>query len=116
MKVFALWHGGSSYSVGGLESLEKFDSLADAKEEFYRRYEWGSGDFQYVDETEYITSGPIGTPCVERTETDPETGDRWGTEMWVFLGDIEDIGRDGDLYTDRIIFFGPQMGVRIERT
>ena len=105
MKVFALCHGGSSYSVGGLESLEKFDSLADAKEEFYRRYEWGSGDFQYVDETEYITSGPIGTPCVSESAS-----------MWVFLGDIEDIGRNGDLYPDRVISFGPKLGVRIERT
>ena len=116
MKVYGLWHGGSSYGVGGLESLEKFDSLAAAKEEFYERYHYSRGYFQYAEETEYITSGSTGTPCVERTETDPETGDRWGAEMWVFLGDIEDIGRDGDLYPDRIIFFGPQMGVRIERT
>ena len=108
MKVFALWHGGSSYGGGGLEYLEKFDSIADAKQEFYERYEWGCGYFQYVEETEYITSGPIGTPCVSESAS-----------MEIFLGDLEEIhgGRaNGDLYPDRVISFGPQMGVRIERT
>ena len=104
MKVFALWHGGSSYGVGGLESLEKFDSLAAAKEEFYERYHYSRGYFQYAEETEYITSGSTSTPTVSESAS-----------MWIFLGDIEDIGRDGDLYPDRVISFGPQMGVRIER-
>jgi len=105
MKVFALWHGGSSYGGGGLEYLEKFDSIADAKQEFYERYAFSRGYFQYAEETEYITSGSTGTPCVSESAS-----------MWVFLGDIEDIGRNGDLYPDRVISFGPQMGVRIERT
>ena len=104
MKVFALWHGGSSYSVGGLEYLEKFDSLAAAKEEFYERYHYSRGYFQYAEETEYITSESTSTPTVSESAS-----------MWIFLGDIEDIGRDGDLYPDRVISFGPQMGVRIER-
>ena len=105
MKVYGLWHGGSSYGVGGLEYLEKFDSLADAKEEFYERYHYSRGYFQYAEETEYITSGSTGTPAVSESAS-----------MWIFVGDIEDIGRDGDLYPDRVISFGPQMGVRIERT
>ena len=105
MKVYGLWHGGSSYSVGGLEYLEKFDSLAAAKEEFYERYHYSRGYFQFAEETEYITSGSTGTPTVSESAS-----------MWIFLGDIEDIGRDGDLYPDRVISFGPQMGVRIERT
>ena len=108
MKVFALWHGGSSYSVGGLEYLEKFDSLAAAKEEFYERYHYSRGYFQYAEETEYITSGSTGTPTVSESAS-----------MEIFLGDLEEIhgGRaNGDLYPDRVISFGPQMGVRIERT
>jgi len=108
MKVFALWHGGSSYGGGGLEYLEKFDSIADAKQEFYERYAFSSGYFQYAEETEYITSGSTGTPCVSESAS-----------MEIFLGDLEEIhgGRaNGDLYPDRVISFGPQMGVRIERT
>ena len=106
MKVFALWHGGSSYGVGGLEYLEKFDSLADAKEEFYERYHYSRGYFQYAEESDDAgPSGSIGTPCVSESAS-----------MEIFLGDIEDIGRDGDLYPDRVISFGPQMGVRTERT
>ena len=109
MKVYGLWHGGSSYGGGGLEYLEKFDSIADAKQEFYERYAFSRGYFQYAEESDDAgPSGSIGTPCVCESAS-----------MEIFLGDLEEIhgGRaNGDLYPDRVISFGHQMGVRIERT
>ena len=112
MKVFALWHGGSSYSVGGLESLEKFDSLAAAKEEFYERYHYSRGYFQYAEETEYITSGSTGTPTVSESAS----MEIFLVDIWVNLFELYWARANGDLYPDRVISFGPQMGVRIERT
>ena len=102
MKVYGLWYGGSSYAFGGLDNLEAFTSIEELKTEFYDRYHIGRGCFDYVNDAEM--SGCTGTPCVDET-----------SEVWMFLGDIDDIGRDGDLYPDRIVSFGPKMGIKMER-
>ena len=51
MKVWALWHGGSSYAVPSIpDDLEEFTSIGAARETFWSRADW---DPQY--------------PCVENS-------------------------------------------------
>jgi len=98
MKVFALWHGGSSYSQGSLEKyLETFDSLKAVKEELRDRY----------DGKAYQTWASGQTPnwCYTPTVSD-------NSSFWVWIEDPRDMD---DPYPDRIVSFGPKMGVRIER-
>lgn len=57
MIVTMLWHGGSSYAVPTDEDAERFASLKEAKEEFWRRADY---DPYY--------------PCVENPEA------------WIFIG------------------------------
>jgi hypothetical protein len=88
MKVFMLWHGGSSYSPPTCEDTEEFDTIAELKRSFGSR----SDDRYY--------------PCVY--DDVPEEG---GPEGWVFFHDP----RTGpDDYPDRLIHFGPRGGVRLE--
>lgn len=85
MKTWMLWYGGSSYSVGGYDDIEEFDSLAQAKRIFWYRYENRDGS----------------TPCVT------DESEAW---LW-FKAKPED---NGDLYPDAILSFGPRGGVRLE--
>lgn len=88
MKVYALWHGGSSYAAPEYSDLEVFDSLADFKAEFLSR----------LSNSYY--------PCV--TEESPDMG---GPSAWVFLGTKPE---DGDLYPDRVAYFGPRGGFHLD--
>ena len=86
MKVWGLWYGGSSYSVGSVkDDTEEFRSLKHAKNAFQSR----------ADYDPYF-------PCVEQNET----------EMSVWFYDPTDIR---DPYPDRILKLGPHGGVRVER-
>ena len=96
-KVYGLWYGGSSYAVGGFDKIEVFDDLESLKTELYDRWASSHGSFTYA--TEPGVTSYENTPVVEMSETDPETGDRWGTEMWVWTELPED---NGDLYPDSI--------------
>lgn len=91
MKTFILWHGGSSYAVGGYEDIEVFDTLQDAKDAFRSRADF---DPYY--------------PCVSQDE--PEGG---GPEAWLwFKRKPED---DGDLYPEVLLQFGPRGGLITRR-
>lgn len=85
MKVYMLWHGGSSYGAPYDEDAEEFASIADA-----------------VDSFESRTCDPY-YPCVERDT--PENG---GPTGLLYIGEIGDC-------PDRMITFGPRGGVRVER-
>ncbi len=92
MKVFALWHGGSSYAPAdqfNRRDIEEFDSIRDALAEFESR-----------------TRDPY-YPCVD---TAPQ--DQGGASMWLCFADPFE---NGDLYPDRVVSFGPRGGVRCER-
>lgn len=52
MKVWGLWHGGSSYAVPGYENLEEFSSLKDAKEQVWHREEGHDPYYPVVEESE----------------------------------------------------------------
>lgn len=99
MRVWMLWHGGSSYSVGEIggkhDSLEEFDSLKSAKDAFEAR----------------AAFHPF-YPCV--SDDEPADG---GPSAWLFFADPrgdhpEDVV--GDAYPDRILNFGPRGGLRCE--
>lgn len=104
MQVFALWHGGSSYSPGSTHDgdTETFESIEKAKDAFYSRYASGNTwkqHFAYVSKP----ANDVFTPAV----------DKEGTEMWLFFYDptAEDVT---DPYPDRILSFGPRGGIRME--
>ena len=84
MKVWGMWHGGSSYAVGSVdEDTEEFSSLQAAKDALYDREK--RFDPYY--------------PCVE------------DSEMQVFFSDPRG---NSDPYPDRILTIGPRGGVRAE--
>src|SRR4051812_37664396 len=65
MRVWALWHGGSSYVMGSVpEDVEVFASISAAREAFTDRYANGYGWFQHF---EYVNREPVDvlTPAVE---------------------------------------------------
>lgn len=89
MTVYMFWYGGPGYGVGTLEDdLEQFDSLAELRHTFARRWR----DPYY--------------PCVSNDT--PEYG---GPEGYVYLYDPRGMA---DPYPDRLISFGPRGGVRVE--
>lgn len=93
MKVFMLWHGGSSYAPAdqfNRKDIEQFDSIAEAKRAFAAR---GEGSDSYY-------------PCVDTSEQ--EAG---GASAWLCFSDPYQIP---DLYPDRVMTFGPRGGVRVE--
>ena len=92
MKVYMLWHGGSSYSVGGYDDIESFDSLGIARDEFELR----------------TRSHMTFYPCVST-----DTPDNGGPSAWIFLYSKPD--DNGDLYPDRVMEFGPRGGIQISR-
>lgn len=88
MKVWMLWHGGSSYAHGSIEDdVEEFASLKAAKDAFAARADF---DPYY--------------PCVSDDAS-----------AWIFFHDPNDEGNGpGDPYPDRVLEFGPRGGVRVE--
>ena len=101
MKVYGLWYGGANYTGSSYKYLEVFDSIEYLKEEFYDRYHCSKGYFQYAAESDDTgPSGGTGTPCVTKEQ-----------EIWVWFEKPED---NGDLYPDKILSFGPKMGIRLE--
>jgi hypothetical protein len=97
--VYALWHGGSSYSQGELDQdLEVFDSITAAKAEFETRYRSGRyNTFTYADGR----SNRDDTPAVDESAS-----------MFVYLADPRG---DSDPYPDRLIEIGPRGGVKVTR-
>ncbi len=100
MKVYGLWYGGPNYTGSSYKHLEVFDSIEDLKTEFYDRFYLSTGYFQYDAVNEDNPSGCTGTPCVSKEQ-----------EIWVWFEKPED---NGDLYPDKILSFGPKMGIRLE--
>jgi hypothetical protein len=92
MKVWTLWYGGASYAAPGVDDIEEFSSLADAKEIFRLRCDCGAW-----------LGTPLYTPCV-----DAET-----TRMHVFHHDPREEA-PVDLYPDRVLAMGPRGGIRVE--
>lgn len=98
MHVYALWHGGDSYSSGSIHNgdLEWFESLRAAKEVFRERYE-SSGrrtvEFCYIDrpwESTYV-------PAVNESAS-----------MDIYTYDPRETD---DPYPDFRLSFGPRMGI-----
>ena len=87
-KVYGLWFGGSSYSVGGFDDVEVFDSLADAKIELWERWRTGEGAFRFVAKDGALEVAK--TPTVELDET----------TMWVWPELPE---KDTDLYPAKVL-------------
>ncbi len=95
MTVYGLWHGGASYAPSGLEHLERFGSIAEAKRELGEREgSRGPHHFDFVNREPEATE----TPCVE------------GSSMWLFFA----LPEGPDPYPDRILTIGPREGVRME--
>lgn len=93
MKVYMLWHGGSSYAMFdqfNRDDIEEFDSIKDAVESFRARADF---DPYY--------------PCV--SDGLPEEG---GPEAWLCF---DNPYQNGDLYPDRVLSFGPRGGVVCSR-
>ena len=99
MKVYGIWHGGASYSPGGIEDIEEFDSIQHAKDVLDSRYRNGHGwlqQFRYLNRSWPVVS--VLTPAVEQD-----------SEIWLWP-EVP----DGDLYPWRIVKFGPRGGVVVE--
>lgn len=95
-KVYGLWYGGASYSYGDMDSLEVFDSITDAKWQLAERYHSNGKrpvDFKYADGREFSTY----TPAVTESST-----------IQLFFYDP----REDNNGPDRVLYFGPRMGVR----
>ena len=90
MTVWGLWDGGAGYEPGGTESVERFDSLAEAREVFEGRYRDGH----------WRDYGTGLTPCV----------DQESTHLLLFK-DNPDFADSWDLIPDWILKFGPRGGV-----
>jgi hypothetical protein len=100
MQYWEMWHGGASYAAPYAEDAIPVDSVREAILRFESRY-YGSDP----------VSG-LKTPCVDNVP--PDEG---GPETWLIVrrpGEDKLIG--GDIYPDRIIYFGPRGGIRVEST
>lgn len=81
MRVYGLWHGGSSYAPGRFEDIEVFNSLKEAKSCLEDRYNsHGPHSFEYANKDSDYTH----TPCVE------DDSEMW---LWSYMPDD-----NGDLY------------------
>jgi len=101
MRVWALWHGGASYSAPYVaDHLEVFPSITAAREAFTGRYSSGHGycqTFNYV----HQDMAHVFTPGVDET-----------SEMWLWLYDPTDTP---DPYPWKILRYGRRGGVVLER-
>jgi len=86
MQVYAIFHGGRSYSTyWTARDVEQFDSLREARSVFEARADF---DPYY--------------PCTDE-----------GAEMWLFFyNPVEEGSLISDPYPDRILSLGPRGGVR----
>jgi hypothetical protein len=101
MVVFALWHGGSSYSPGSIENgdLEKFDTIAQARETFRDRAETSGG-------------WPLPTYFVDRENNGtrfPAVDEKTSMDVYTY-----DPRAAGDPYPNFRFILGPRGGVRRE--
>lgn len=66
--VYANWHGGSSYAQGGIESIERFESVREAIDAANARYTSGHN---FRQDFPYVNAEPAYTfcPCVDETAT-----------------------------------------------
>jgi hypothetical protein len=105
--IYALWHGGASYSPGSVydfgpdepSDVETFDSIADAGRALTSRAErgyWERQTFRYADgRTEHtLTPAADAGPSMTLWHHDPRG--------------------DSDPYPDRILTIGPRGGIRQE--
>lgn len=100
MAVFAVWHGGSSYSVGDISAhLEKFASIAAAKRVFAERART-SGAFPLSTYFVNRENTPVRFPAVDEN-----------TSMDVYAYDPRETA---DPYPDFRLVLGPKGGVRRE--
>jgi hypothetical protein len=101
MRVWALWHGGSSYGAPYVsDHLEAFGSITAARGAFVDRHDtgtWLQQTFNYVHQD----------PC---TVYAPGVDD--DTEMWLWLYDPSDTP---DPYPWKILRYGARGGVRLDR-
>lgn len=99
--IYALWHGGSSYSSSSIENndLEQFPNIADARDTFRDRAETSGG---YPLPTHYANRENTNTcfPAVDET-----------TSMDVYKYDPREVC---DPYPDFRFVFGPRGGIRRE--
>ncbi|SRR6266581_3216933 len=99
--IYALWHGGSSYSVGELErDLETFPSIRVAGWALRTRANnggWMPQGFTYADGRTVRAL----TPCADE-----------GCEVTVYLSDPRG---SHDPYPDYILTIGPRGGIKRER-
>jgi hypothetical protein len=87
----AVWYGGPNYSLS--DEREHVDTIAAAKRILQDRYD-NRGRF---------TPGMDETPGVDET-----------SEILLYAPGVDEYGRVAD-YPDYRVFFGPRMGVRVER-
>jgi hypothetical protein len=100
VRVFALWHGGSSYSPGELANhLESFASLRAAFDALRERAE-SNGIFRCA--FAYVDREPESFYC-------PVVD---GSEMLVYRTDPRECA---DPYPDEVLSIGPRGGIRRER-
>lgn len=94
--LYALWHGGSSYSPSDMDSLETFPSLDAARDAFRERYMSGDRwpqDFTYAD-------GRKASTCTPAVDT--------SASMLLYGYDPRETL---DPYPDRLMAMGPRGGV-----
>lgn len=102
MTVYGLWNGGASYSEGEIPNdLEEFRSMMEAVRAFEDRY---NSNGSYMLDTYYVNreNKPVYFPTVSEDST-----------MKIYLYDPRE-SDDGNPNPDRIISFGPRMGVRVK--
>lgn len=94
MKCWILWHGGSSYAHGYVETdAEVFESISELKRAFDARADSWNTYYPGVDRVPAEDGGP---------------------SAYVFFYDPNDPSNGpGDPYPDRVIEFGPRGGVRV---
>lgn len=99
MIVFGLWHGGSSYALGEIDTdLERFPSLASAQRALQERSESNGARsclFRYIDRGDTREYCPV----VE------------GSSMLVYLSDPREVREP---YPDFLLSIGPRGGIKKE--
>ena len=99
MKVYALWHGGTNYAHGYVDTdVEEFDTLADAVAAFRERLSSNMHspvDFPYVNR-------PAERVCAGMVDE--------SSSMWLWADDPTGVA---DPYPWRIVETGPRGGTRV---
>jgi len=98
MRVWALWHGGSSYSAPTMADLEEFSSISAAREAFTHRFNGG----RWASEFRYVNREWEGAAT-------PGVGEDSTMTLWLY-----DPTNVEDPYPWRIIQHGARGGVRVD--